>query len=842
MKIQLLKIQEVNTPPSYSGDSRTYKANRVVIYMIPQSGNIASENYLENREEAMSSTLSLGLGVTNAVDSEVTVTEIMKPLQLPRSIISNADDGLILNIKTFLGKPQELLNGTFASTDVATTFASVDVMNGLITTMRSNKLYGVYAIRATTVLTLQINGNPFQQGRYILAFLNTGGDNSGTSAYTEWYSMHRYSKEQVTQLPHVEVDVNCDTQGTIKIPWTCGPTLATVDSTGYTVSPGVWFIYPYSPVSVPSGSSTVSFTVWGHYDDIEIFGNSIPHAGDISSRKGKTRKKDVIQEEMSDDRPISSGLKMVADVAGAVSTVPTLSWIASPISWVSDALSKALYSWGWSKPLVIDGPCRMVRNSFPYLANSDSHDPAMPLSLFTNNHVGVYPGFAGTEQDELSLSYIKSIPSWFLTWTWTTAQAAGTSLGTIDIHPLNFQNTYVDTTNSIIAMTPVAWLGNYFNYWRGNINIHFKLVKTRFHSGRIVVAFAPQDLLTYANFTPTFNETEYLHRQIIDVRTCNEFTLEIPYVSSYNWRPTGNTGRVMGRVVVYVLDALVAPASVSSTITILMEASGGDNLEFSTPKNYPYQSIVPLNLQSGNIGSQGDPCANGSGTIGTSKLKSLELEHQSACMGEVVLSMRSLLKRSTYLGPYNSSLTNIIVLPFGWTYLTNATPGVPTGNPCYDNYSNFSSVFSLSRGGVRLRLVASNHDVDWTIFARLHPVSFGASTLTDVVTNSSTRNLNQWNFDGVGENVATEYAGVGGINLQIPQYSMFPSRLSIAAGMSTSHGTIYAVSNPFVDLNQVSLFQSGAAPKGFQYFRAGSDDCNFGGFVSIPPQFLSISP
>lgn len=72
-------------------------------------------------------------------------------------------------------------------------------------------------------------------------------------------------------------------------------------------------------------------------------------------------------------------------------------------------------------------------------------------------------------------------------------------------------------------MTPVAGLANVFAYYRGSLIFTFKLAKTRFHTGRLLIAFSPGtdivDLLGNRSTTAvnSMTTTNYLHREFVDI-------------------------------------------------------------------------------------------------------------------------------------------------------------------------------------------------------------------------------------------------------------------------------------------------------------------------------------
>jgi len=140
---------------------------------------------------------------------------------LDSGLLSNASTGFYQDIAEFLAKPYPLYNGTFSGTDNSGTFPLTDCLTNFFThPIYSNKVSGFLGIRATFVLRLQVNAERFQQGRYLLCFapLMTNSA-SGYPGSLPRLTQVRATPTNVTQLPKVELDLNCDTEAILEIPY-----------------------------------------------------------------------------------------------------------------------------------------------------------------------------------------------------------------------------------------------------------------------------------------------------------------------------------------------------------------------------------------------------------------------------------------------------------------------------------------------------------------------------------------------------------------------------------------------------------------------------------------------
>lgn len=761
-------------------------------------------------------------GLTHFSSVENTIIQDVKDkLVLDKTnyqLIHNDD----LSIVKFLERPYLAGSGSMAVTDTATTFGNIEWGSNTQVTMLKEKLNGVMVLKATLVVEITFNANRFQAGRYILGYIPTGGQRTTVSTNTNWINMKKFTKRQVTQLPHVQFDLNTTKSAVLRIPWAAGHTAALNSPITSFTNPGYAFLYPYVPLTTTAGTATVGYNIFIHYEDIVLGGATIPQSG-----------MDELDREVNQRGPISGGLKLASDVSGALSTIPLLSSIAGPISWFTDVASNIAHSFGWSKPISLDRQTRIVSFAQPYLGNSDGHSTALPLSLVSTNHVGVAPGFGGTNMDELSIDFLKSVKCWLGTVPITTANAYGTLISTLDLTPNIGKSVVADGTVNLTSYTPVAYLAELHTYYTGSINFHLKFVKTEFHTGRLAVCYIPYDGETTQPVV-TVGQTPYVHRDIIDLSQGNEWNFNFPFISTTPWRETGPSTGAYGRMSIYVIDPLVAPATVSSTIQMIVETSGGEDLQFAAPDAPALAAVVPSSPQSGMALLEAESKA-----IGNSSIQKKNFDPNQLAQGQAVTSLRQHLKRgdqATNLTTMTSAqVTNLY--PFLWLpFYSNGT--AMTGSPSFDIYSQLSTIYALSRGGVRIRILPRDNP-DSTLIAgcvRYENAASSSVTLTSIA-NIIAGTVILFKSISAGTSQFRESL-VGGIDVQIPQSSATVSRIS-SANTTTSTG-VYSYAAQLGDravLWLKTLNSVGTPSMVFDVYRSGADDCNFGLFTGIPPMF-----
>lgn len=771
---------------------------------------------------------SFGDAGTNVVEATSKVSEKAMPSVMDDRIYDAGKVGIRSELEDYLGRPIVLSSGVLSSTDTQTTFAHLDpYYDGLNTLFYKNKLVGKYLIRATCVLRLQVNANRFQAGRYILAWLPNGGIGSGDQGRAWWNWLHRFTLTQTTQLPHVELDISTDSQVELRIPYVSGYSGYAINNLGASKqgTVGDVFITPYSPIVSVAGSTTAAYTLWVSFEDVKLEGVAIPQMGTMDP----IRK----EQENAGVGPVTSTLKKVSRSFGKLSAIPLLSEVAKPVAWVSDILSDAAHVWGWSRPSDIGPVTRTQRYYQGYNANCDVVDSSMPLSLMARNHVETPRGFAGSDLDEMAIDYIKAIPAWIATVDWTTANASGTDLYTTNVCPTSYYTTSTEDADTLYNFTPVAFLAEQFDLWRGNLVFTIKIVKTEFHTGRLMVVFNPYP----PNQTgPANNITTsvYALREIIDIREKSEIKFSVPYVCNTPWCNTSNVGfnyHRTGTFEVTVLDALVCPATVSSTVKLLIEVAGGEDFEVAVPtSNNNMKPTIVYEYQSGLDELTSDHAILNE-RIGGSQVMSDLTAPCSVSIGEKVRSIRALLKRYEVSDWVTTSAVNatVCIKPFicNARYLWSAGNSADVAHA--DSMTLWSLCYALSRGGMRIRVVPTT--IPTVPAAAILKRNVGDDDVLVKTLALTTDNIVQ---DSIQAPLQRYDWGINGVEFQVPQYSKMHSRI-MAGNVGQTRPNWSSGSVPYGTASGVRVDVT-TGDAGVVYIqRAAADDFSLGCFVSVPP-------
>jgi len=564
-------------------------------------------------------------GITQFADDTLGVTA--EPLSVssqplvPFMDVPGAD-----SIITFLERPTVLFSGSFTTSD-STYLLSGDPFALLAGGVKSSKLQGIYGIKADLVLTLNVNATRFQTGRYIMGWIPSGGLPIGSANFAAYVKSHGTTLVNITQLPHVEIDIASQTSVELVIPWeNVYPYWVNLSS--YPVGVGMFFLYPYSTLNAASGDTTAGYTVWGAFKNIGLSGPTVTQSG--ARREAKS----------AGIGPIEAALGKVSSASTILGEFPLLTPLASTVSWSADILKRASHIFGWEKPTNLAPPVLHKVSPMRFVPNVDGASMAQPLAGMSTNEVCSLPPHSIRKVDEMSIDFVKKVYSFQKSFAWSSSSGVGTNLLTFGINPSLYTTVY----GSGYVFAPIGFLSTLFQFWRGAIKFRFKLVANEFYSGRIAVYFEPN--YHGQTHSTTVANSEFDERVIVDIRETKEFEVEVPYVSPEMYTSTANTVST-GSLMICVIDPLVAPNTVPSTITVLIEVAGGDDLEFAGPLNPQLETWVPFVTQSNRASD-----LKAYPTFKLGKNLTSSIEPASVCIGEKFESLRQYWKI-----PYITPLT-----------------------------------------------------------------------------------------------------------------------------------------------------------------------------------------
>lgn len=505
---------------------------------------------------------------------------------IPRAgIIDNREH----TIKDFLSRPYKLWTGVFTTSQtrgqIINTFRLPDVM--INTSMYKEKIQGFAGFRADVVLRLQANAQRFQAGRLMLHYF----PQASTDPIRLFMANQFVSSK--SQQPRVDLDLSTDQEVEIVIPYSSPLQYLDLNRSLGTIADA--FITVYSPL-MSSSSTSVDLTLWAWFTNIELVVPSDPYLT-FTSQSGNrvksrvSRRRRVFNEEEEDQAfKMSTLAETLSMSASQVSKIPLLKTVSEPVGWALDWISNVAKAWGWSKVDNHSVTSRMVQNICAFSQNVDGISNSVELGFTSKPRLQQLDNSGGTALDEMAISYICAVPSYISAFTWTTSTARDTPLFFFPMTPYNKSNNInvatVNGSRTLYSLAPMSYIANMFALWKGSLIATFKFVKTEFHTGRVELIYMPGT----DNVTPVFsNNGEYLLREVFDLRLSNEFCIRLPYISPKLFL---SKDEVCGWIYLRVLNELEAPSSVPSSIDVIMELSGGPDLQFQMPSDPSHLPIL----------------------------------------------------------------------------------------------------------------------------------------------------------------------------------------------------------------------------------------------------------
>lgn len=781
----------------------------------------ATNGYIATNDERASNAKD-GLTVYST-DAEVSTVVRAAPsiFNLFRSVKTDVED----TIASFLARPIPLYSGGFTTTDT-NAFSRFKIPDDIISVQPfANKVMGYRFLRADFRFRLVVNATRFQSGIYRVVFQPTGGAPC-TNTNLLFHGCHM---TQITQLPHVEVNISCDSEGVLEVPWQSMYTHSVINQTSSDYNNiGVVYTYPYVNLKTGSGSSSCTFTLFVSMHNVELTGPTVPQSGwSISPQSGNISDREL----QTRDKPLSGGLSLVGAGLSKMSSVPLIGNAMRSAAWVVDAMAGASLAMGFSRP---NDPVatRIVRRTVASMAACDVMSNPEPLSLFASNKVTNVNGLAGTAIDEMSIKHLVGIPAFYTTTTWANGDAQNANKFHIAVSPSTFSTSFTESSlSNVVAATPLYYFASLFNLWRGSIVFTFKMAKTEFHSGRLSVTFYPWSPDKGGSYTLVAADMPYLFREIVDIRETTQFTVVVPYISNQAFT---DFGTAIGYLDVNVLDTLQAPSSVTSNINIMMEVSGGPDFVVASPATAVSIPYTPLAYQSGWSISY-NKCREAFVELGSTPKDMVPAEF---CVGEAVLSLRSLVKRYHVIPSVSSqsnSGTDFVITTAAIPVVLNYSGTAKYPAYFADPYAYVAACFGMARGG--LRFVVSSSVVASSI---TYPCKMIAWLSRNVYTSLSSF-INNTSISGTGSGSPTVITPIaeGLAEVFVPMYHNNAAWANLDS-LQCEYLAFTPGKHP--NANILNVRCSATPTNGyFTVMRACADDFEFIQFISTPLLYTASS-
>lgn len=380
---------------------------------------------------------------------------------------------------------------------------------------------------------------------------------------------------------------------------------------------------------VAAGGVTINVYAWA--TDIDLAG-----ATSRPTLQGKT--------EYVKNGQISGPASTVARVASKLKDIPVIGPFARATEVVSGAIGDVASFFGYTNVPVIEDVMPFKPTAFHTLASSTISEPINKLSLQPKQETTIGAMSGDITADELVISNFAARESFLCGTLWTTVNVENDKLFTAAVCPDLFVNGGVNPTKYIDKYnTPMSYMSSMFQYWSGDIIFRFKVVKSKYHKGRLNICWDVGS--SQLQNMPTVGDPSAFNI-VMDLEEDDEIEVRVPWTQAYPVLPCLRDGDVLwsngsapastvhetnGIIQMRVVNALSAPVATSS-VDILVFVRGAENLRFNAPVDLSsYDTLLEV---------QGK-------VVDFSRTAPQPPEKFSEIFGEEIISLRELLHRQS---------------------------------------------------------------------------------------------------------------------------------------------------------------------------------------------------
>lgn len=628
-------------------------------------------------------------------DQDVTMTNSLS-MSVDTSHLFDAENTAALG--EFLSRPVKIDEFTWSESDTFSTSPHLIHPWQLYfnNTYIKRKLENFARLSCTLRLTFRFNASPFYYGLMRVAYDPLNTNRLAPIAVEDMIP--------ISQAPGVWIEPHKSSSVEIVLPFLWPHNFLTINNNAEFTNIGKLMFEIFSPLRSANGvtGAGISVSTYAVAENVQLAGLSLAPA---------------LQAGV-----ISGPATAVAGIARSLSKTPKIGPFARAVDIGASAVAGIASLFGYSNNPVMSDVSGVHPKSFHAFANVETSMPLDKLAIDPENQVTVDNRVTGCDgEDPLVISDLVQKISYLGQVDWAGSNAIGTKLMTFAVTP-GLCNWVVGTNQTITRMTPCGWTASFFHYWHGSMKFTFKIVKSQFHKGRLLICWDPNPLI------PTASAETALYTQIIDLSSEQDtYEFIVPYKSVQPWLrsnqksdgfvasgdATPDPSTTNGMVAVYVQNVLTGPA-VSPVVGVLLSVSAMPDMEFAIP--YTIDNNITTNaLQSGTI--------DGTPTNVNDKLTLVTV-------GETIASLRQILHRTSF--SYSQIAGDFMLgdstfVNSGWVNTINRFPRLP---PEYGfNSTGLSwSTKVLSSGSAPFNY-ASNHPINLVLSAF---VGYRGSTVAHV--------------------------------------------------------------------------------------------------------------
>lgn len=371
------------------------------------------------------------------------------------------------------------------------------------------------------------------------------------------------------------------------------------------------------------------------------------------------------------ESPLSKQASAVADAAKLLRQVPFIAPYATATEMGARVAAAGLKSLGYSNPPVIENQCSFRPSAYPPVSSSEISYAIDKLTIDPKNELALDPTLVGLDNvDELNLLHLLKKESYLTRFTWADADIPETNKFLCGVAPWAMNYFTAVSGGQMYGHTPMSYLSPLFENWRGSMVFRIQVIASKFHKGRLRVAFDPAGTTTSNILNNAGPYEERVVSEIIDLEENTDVEIVIPYqqaatwlenlhyksigtvkvqTSGFNWGNISNSVLYNGALNIRVLTPLTGPTT-PTTIEVLISVRAGDDFEFANPE-FAINNISTSALQADMSDQIGEE-VNETVIAGNAVNNPVSTKYLTY-FGENIKNLRQLMRRYSYVGSLN---------------------------------------------------------------------------------------------------------------------------------------------------------------------------------------------
>lgn len=503
-------------------------------------------------------------------------------MTIPRSIEMEMSDDMWM-ARDQLKKPILLEQVAWNVTQTPGTNLAVYEFPEILTSVESivRRTLSMYAyFRFTPVFRFQINATKFHQGQLICSFDPFSQSIDYTDRptdYTGYFATPFFNRFGATGLPNVKIMASESDPVELEIPFNHPRNYFTTNSSAGFDLLGKVRVTVLNQLKVADGASTsLTLTTWLYARDASVH---VPiHYHDLVIPDYAPIESTSLLDNVTD--LIGNGTNLVGNImTGQVGKALRTG------QGIVDNLG-SIFGFDYPTRPVNPEKCIMPIET---LAHGKGVSRAQRLVVDPVSHHPTGSEESSSATDPMDIMAALKTPMLYYQMNWTTTQTAGTQLYTKTVAPVSsIVNVYTQSGRNIYQPTFLAYIASKFQFWRGGITYTLEFIATHFHSGKLLVAYVPNNMdptkITYEQLTSSCPNI------VVDIQQTSSVSFTVPYVSPTPLKCTLNEStntldeEIIGHWFIYIQNPLVAASNVANNIDINIYAQAADDFQVFVPR------------------------------------------------------------------------------------------------------------------------------------------------------------------------------------------------------------------------------------------------------------------